>query len=122
MEFDPEMSCTAVKHVTAANAKHRNVSVLVLHRVRIYSTKDCTLLLISRFLLLLLPLLIPQLLSIAAVCHWDSTCSVYSGVLLLDQTITVLAKTGMFVSGLTAFLLDNTIPGYSLYILSLIHI
>jgi len=35
----------------------------------------------------------------------------FSGVLILDQLITVLARTGMFVSGLTSILLDNTIPG-----------
>jgi len=35
----------------------------------------------------------------------------FSGVLMLDQLITVLAKTGMFISGLASVLLDNTIPG-----------
>jgi len=35
----------------------------------------------------------------------------FSGVVLLDQLITVLGKTSMFVSGCISILLDNTIPG-----------
>lgn len=36
---------------------------------------------------------------------------IYSGVPELDQILTVLLTTEMFVGGFLAFLLDNTIPG-----------
>jgi nucleobase transporter 1/2 len=34
-----------------------------------------------------------------------------TGVITVDQIITVLLRTGMFVSGFLGFMLDNTIPG-----------
>ena len=35
----------------------------------------------------------------------------FSGVIEIDQIITVLFKTNMFVGGLVGFVLDNTVPG-----------
>ena len=37
--------------------------------------------------------------------------AIKTGSEVMDQIITVLLKTGMFVSGLLGFILDNTIPG-----------
>lgn len=39
------------------------------------------------------------------------TCLLYPGVPELDQILTVLLSTEMFVGGFLAFCLDNTIPG-----------
>ncbi len=41
----------------------------------------------------------------------DHRDAVSTGVELLDQLITVLLSTSMFVSGFLGFLLDNTVPG-----------
>ena len=41
------------------------------------------------------------------------TCSVHAaGVYTLDQILIVFGSTGMLVGGITAFVLDNTIPGW----------
>lgn len=40
-----------------------------------------------------------------------STFTFLQGAKALDETIIVLLKTGMFVAGALAFVLDNTLPG-----------
>ena len=45
-------------------------------------------------------------------CPYTRRCSVYIvGVQTLDDVLLVFCSTGMLVGGVTAFFLDNTIPG-----------
>lgn len=47
---------------------------------------------------------------IQLITTWLSPCAL-TGVPELDQILTVLLTTEMFVGGTIAFILDNTIPG-----------
>ncbi|XP_059178848.1 solute carrier family 23 member 1-like [Physella acuta] len=46
-----------------------------------------------------------------SVPYWVSTNEIKTGDALADQVLTVLFGTSMFVGGIMAFILDNTIPG-----------
>ena len=49
---------------------------------------------------------------VAYDCKDDIPILEFAGVYTLDQVLLVFCSTGMLVGGVTAFFLDNTIPGW----------